>query len=126
MNKQTIISILIILIALGAILFFVQEQDKKPGKYDQFAMCLAEEEATFWGAFWCPACQQQKSLFGRKSAELLPYTECSTPDGQATNQVCVDAEITGYPTWDFADGSRVDGVMTLEQLAEKTSCELPA
>jgi hypothetical protein len=125
MNKQTIISILIIIVALGAIIFFAVEADKKPGKLDSFAMCLGESGATFYGAFWCPACQQQKQIFGRKSADLLPYTECSTPDGNDQTQVCIDAEIESYPTWEFADGERLTGVTQLTTLAEKTSCELP-
>lgn len=126
MSKQTIISILIIIIALGAILFFVNKADKKPGQYDEFATCLADSGATFYGAFWCPHCQNQKKMFGQKSAKLLPYVECSTPDGQGQTQACIDAEITGYPTWEFADGSRQDGEVQLETLAEKTSCPLPA
>ncbi len=125
MSKQTIISIIVIIVALGAILFFVKKADSKPGVYDEFASCLAEQDATFYGAFWCPHCNDQKKLFGSKSVKNLDYVECSTPDGKGQTQVCIDAEITGYPTWEFADGERVDGVMTLESLAEKTSCELP-
>jgi hypothetical protein len=126
MSKNTIISIFIIIIALGSILFFVNKADQKPGQYDEFASCLAEEEATFYGAFWCQHCQSQKALFGRKSAKLLPYVECSTPDGKSSTQVCIDAEIESYPTWEFADGSRENGLVSLETLAEKTSCELPS
>lgn len=126
MNKQTIISIVVLVVALVVVLIFIQKADQKPGKYDEFAMCLEEKEATFFGAFWCSHCRDQKSLFGAKSAKLLPYTECSTPDGQDVNQICIDEEIEGYPTWEFADGERVSGVVSLEQLSEKTSCELPA
>jgi len=126
MSKQTIISIITLIVALGAILFFVQKADQKPGKYDKFATCLAEQDATFFGAFWCPHCQDQKKLFGKKSAAKLDYVECSTPDGKDQTQVCIDAEITGYPTWEFADGERVDGVISLEDLSERTSCPLPA
>ena len=34
-------------------------------------------------------------------------------------------KITGYPTWKFADGTVANGNQTLEQLVEKTACELP-
>lgn len=93
------------------------------GKLDSFAQCLGEKGATFYGAFWCPHCQNQKAMFGN-SERLLPYIECSTPDGNGQLQVCRDADIKGYPTWEFADGSRLSGEVRLETLAEKTGCSL--
>ena len=94
-----------------------------PGKYDAFARCLGEKGATFYGAFWCPHCGEQKQLFG-KSAKLLPYVECSTPDGKAQTAICVSKNIESYPTWEFADGSRMTAVMKPQDLAEKTGCAL--
>lgn len=95
-----------------------------PGKYDAFATCLQDKGAVFYGAFWCTHCQAQKKLFG-SSAKLLPYVECSTANGQSQTQACIDENITGYPTWKFADGSKLTGEIPLAQLAEKTSCVLP-
>jgi hypothetical protein len=51
--------------------------------------------------------------------------ECSTPDGQNQTQICIDKKISNYPTWEFPDGSRITGERTLNELAQKTSCELP-
>ena len=93
-------------------------------KYDGFARCLSERGLKMYGAYWCPHCQAQKKLFG-SSQKLLPYVECSTADGTAQIQVCTDKKITGYPTWEFADGSRLGGEIPLVQLADKTSCVLP-
>lgn len=95
-----------------------------PGKLDGFAQCLKDKGATFYGAFWCPHCQNQKKLFG-SSAKLLPYVECSTPSGQSQTQICKDKNIEGYPTWEFADASRESGELSLTRLAEKTGCTLP-
>lgn len=95
-----------------------------PGKYDGLAQCLSEKGAVFYGAFWCPHCQEQKRLFGN-SAELLPYVECSNPDGQSQTQQCLDKQIIQYPTWEFADGSRLTGEQQPATLAEKAGCELP-
>jgi len=64
-------------------------------------------------------------MFGA-SAKLLPYIECSTPDGRGQLPLCTDAGVTGYPTWLFADGTKESGEVSLEKLSEKTSCELPA
>lgn len=95
-----------------------------PGELDEFATCVKDSGTKFYGTFWCPHCAAQKALFG-KSKDLLPYIECSTPDKKGQLQVCEDAGITSYPTWEFPDGSRVSGEQTLETLEEKTSCTLP-
>ncbi len=95
------------------------------GKYDALATCLKDKGAIFYGAFWCPHCQATKKLFG-SSQKLLPYVECSTPDAQGQTQVCIDKGIKSYPTWEFADGTRMTGEIPLATLAEKTACELPA
>lgn len=96
----------------------------KPNNLVGFTQCLADSGAKFYGAFWCPHCQAQKKMFG-SSEKYLPYIECSTADGQQQLQICKDAGITGYPTWEFADGSRLSGEVALSVLAEKTSCVLP-
>ena len=92
-----------------------------PGQYDEFVRCLKEKKAIFYGAFWCHHCQNQKEMFGR-SARLLPYVECSTPDGRGQKETCQKAEITSYPTWEFSDGSRLTGSLSLQQLSDKTTC----
>lgn len=113
---------------VGAILiagvFFMTRALGGPRPLDGFAQCLADKKAAFYGAFWCPHCQNQKKMFGR-SARLLPYTECSTPDGKSQLQICVDKKIDGYPTWEFSDGSRLSGEIPLKTLSEKTGCLLP-
>lgn len=95
----------------------------QPGKYDTFAQCLGEKGAIFYGAFWCPHCQEQKAMFGN-SKNKLPYTECSTPDGQGQLAVCKDVGVKSYPTWILKDGEHLNGAQPLATLAEKTGCEL--
>jgi thiol-disulfide isomerase/thioredoxin len=90
---------------------------------NQFAQCITDSGAKFYGAFWCPHCQATKALFG-KSAKKLPYIECSNPD-QTQTQVCIDAKIEGYPTWEFADKTRVSGEQSFADLAAKTGCTAP-
>ena len=98
-----------------------------PGTYDALAKCLSEKGAKFYGAFWCPHCQDQKDIFG-SSVEFLPYIECSDPNEKNSSifqQACKDANIKSYPTWVFADGSRLVGKQELSTLADKTGCQLP-
>ena len=71
-----------------------------PGPYDGLANYLNQSGVKMYGAFWCPHCQAEKKDFG-KSEALLPYVECSMPDGQTQTQICIDQKIVSYPTWDF-------------------------
>ncbi|MDQ5968984.1 MAG: hypothetical protein QG579_141 [Patescibacteria group bacterium] len=123
MNKY--VYYLIGLVFLAGVVFLIVTPGK-PGQYDGFAQCIKDSGTTFYGTFWCPHCQSQKALFGR-SVKLLPYVECSTPDGQGQLQVCKDAGVTSYPTWQFnaSTTDRLTGEVPLAKLAEKTGCTLP-
>jgi thiol-disulfide isomerase/thioredoxin len=123
MKTKTIISWVIALIIIGGFVSLLVVQAKKPGKYDNLAQCINNSGAKFYGAFWCPHCQATKAMFG-KSAKLLPYVECSTPDGKGQLPICAEKDIKGYPTWVFADGSQLSGEQTIQTLAEKTACPL--
>jgi len=125
MKRNTIIFFTIGGLLLLALLGYGVYSGFQPSKYDAFATCVKDSGAKFYGAFWCPHCQDQKTMF-KQSAKLLPYIECSTPDGQGQTQICKDANVTGYPTWEFADGTRVNGVAQFATLSEKTSCVLPS
>lgn len=123
MKNKTIITIVVLfIISLSAALWL--RSSRQPGKLDAFASCLKDNGAVFYGAFWCPHCQSQKVLFG-KSAKRLPYVECSTPNGRGQSAICKDKNIESYPTWEFKDGSRESGEVSLKKLAEKTNCQLP-
>ena len=80
------------------------------------AIHLRESGARFYGAYWCPSCQQQKALF-EASVERLPYIEC-TPDGRngVRNFDCVANDVKDYPTW-IINGRRHTGLLTVEGLA---------
>jgi len=74
---------------------------------------LRRQGYVFYGAWWCPACTQQKSLFGQPAAQRLPYLECEKD--AAGQKRCSEAGIRVYPTWIKA-GERRDGVLSLEEL----------
>lgn len=124
MNKTIVAYIIVIALAVGGV-FYLAKAPSGPGPLDQFATCIKDSGTKFYGAFWCPHCRATKNLFG-KSANLLPYIECSTPDGQSQIAICNDAKIESYPTWEFPSGERLTGELSLKTLAEKTSCTLPA
>ena len=113
---------LVLVLIVGSLYFFLTPQ-QGPGKYDSFAQCLSNKGVKMYGAWWCPHCKTQKDLFG-SSFKYVNYVECSTPDGNAQLQVCKDAGIEGYPTWEFADDSRKSGEISLDQLSLQTGCPL--
>ncbi|SRR5258708_4592394 len=128
-NIKIFISVIGILVIgiVAAVLLRSSVAPAGPGKYDDFAKCISNSGAKFYGAFWCPHCQGEKKLFG-SSSQYLPYVECSKPDGKQ-NQLCNDKKIPGYPTWILKDGTTLptenyNGV-SLETLALKTGCTLP-
>jgi hypothetical protein len=128
-NKKTltvrIVTFALVLIAIVILMGIVVKATTTTTKYDSFAQCLSDKGLKFYGAFWCPHCQAQKREFGG-SVKLLPYIECSTPDGKGQTQVCIDNKIESYPTWVYPDGTRTTGEQPLAALAEKSGCTLPA
>ena len=75
---------------------------------------LRQQGALFYGAWWCPACFQQKNLFGEEAGNRLPYVECDKDD--AGRERCAAAEIRAYPTWEMEGKARLEGVQSLEEL----------
>ncbi len=124
MKKGALIFWLLVLTIVVAGLGLAFAPNLLPSKLDSFAQCLKDKNATFYGAYWCPHCQRTKQMFG-SAAHLLPYVECSTADGKGQTQICKDKGIVGYPTWVFADGSKLEGEHTLDELAKASGCTLP-
>ena len=84
---------------------------------------LAASGAAFYGASWCPHCQQQKAMFGA-SADRLPYVECSPGGPEApVAGACLDAGVKVYPTWVFVNGERLTGLQSTSDLARQVGYE---
>ena len=78
---------------------------------------LTSVGAKMYGAYWCPHCYEQKQLFGKKALQEINYIECAPQGKNSQPQVCNQAEIKSYPTWEIK-GTQYPGTKTLEQLAE--------
>jgi uncharacterized membrane protein len=101
---------------------YVAPQPEPTGPEDPQVRALAEhlseQGALFYGASWCPHCQEQKHLFGN-SVERLPYIECSLGGPTAPQSAaCRRAGIQSYPTWIINGRPYVGQVLTLAQLAD--------
>ena len=96
---------------------------KAPAGLDAFASCLTQSGATMYGAYWCPHCANQKSLFGA-SWSKVNYVECDARGVGGRPDICTRAGIQGYPTWIIKD-QRFEGELTLAQLSQASGCALP-
>ncbi len=84
------------------------------------AIHLADKGVKFYGAYWCPRCQEQKAMF-EASAERLPYIECSSGGrGSALTKACAAEKVKSYPTWIIGE-RRLTGLQTPRSLAAATS-----
>lgn len=114
-NAPTLI-IIALFTLIVVIWFFSSGSKTSDGSAKSLARCLKDKGAKFYGASWCPHCQNQKKMFG-DFAKDLPYIECTEKEKE-----CKDANITGYPTWIFADGKRQSGEVSLAQLKQMSGC----
>ncbi|MDD2807526.1 MAG: thioredoxin domain-containing protein [Patescibacteria group bacterium] len=118
MNKIIIISATVAALVLAGFALLLS-QPNQPANYDSLAQCLTDKGAVMYGAAWCSHCQAQKKDFG-DAFRLINYVEC--PD---QTELCLAKNISGYPTWIFSDGSRLEGAQSLADLSAKTACALP-
>lgn len=125
MSKVKLIVIILIVAVVGFIGFRITGGAiVGPGEYDDFAVCLTDSGAKMYGAYWCSHCQDQKKAFGN-SWKKVNYIECSLPGGRAVAPECSAAGVSGYPTWEFGDSTRVSGFVPLRELSLRTGCALP-
>ncbi len=117
-----IVTVLLIVAAFGAVIYLGVR--KRGHRLDAFAQCLAAKPAKMYGAYWCPHCADQKAMF-ESSFHYVPYVECGVPGSRDEAQVCKDAGIKHFPTWEFAGGERLEGTQSLQFLGTKTACSLP-
>ena len=93
-------------------------------KYDSFAKCLASKNAKMYGLFWCPHCADQKAMFG-SSFHYIPYIECAIRGSRELAPECKAAGAKLFPSWQFGNNSPQEGVLSLEELSQKSGCSLP-
>jgi hypothetical protein len=119
---RSIVVAVAIVIAFAAAYYFGWH--RRTSRLDAFAQCLTAKKVKMYGAFWCPHCEDQKDKFG-SSFDYAPYVECGIKGSKAIEPVCTQNDIKHYPTWVFADGTRVEGAQELTFLGDKTGCALP-
>jgi protein-disulfide isomerase len=122
MNRKVILGVIlstVIIVGVGIFLASPSKSPPGPSKYDDFAKCLSQKGAVMYGSYSCSHCQKQKDDFAG-AFQYVNYVECTTQ-----TERCVQANIEGYPTWIFSDGTRLRGEQSFENLAKASSCQLP-
>ena len=109
-----------VLIVIGLHFHYSGVFDASAGPEDPqlkaLAIHLKKTGVQFYGAYWCPRCQEQKALF-ESSAKRLPYVECSSGGrGSPLTPPCAKNEIRSYPTWIIGE-KRLTGLQKTHQLA---------
>ncbi|MFP4568284.1 MAG: protein disulfide isomerase family protein [Candidatus Woesearchaeota archaeon] len=87
------------------------------GEFDEFAQCLTEQGAIFYGTEWCGYCQQQKEMLG-SSMQHINFVDCDE-----NRNTCMSEGVTGYPTWKI-NGQLYSGMQQLPRLSELSGCEI--
>lgn len=130
-NSFKIIVVILVVVILAIIVVLAKNTSPaddsvtRTPELEAFNTCLSDSGAKFYGAIWCPHCGEQKRILGYSKIETPPtYIECSPVAGSPLLPICEAAKIESFPTWDFADGTRQTGTLSIEMLSEKTSCEL--
>ena len=124
--KGTIVFFIAVILSISFSIYFgkkgIEDDNKFLNSYDKlisqtFAQCLTEQGIVFYGAYWCPHCKTQKELFG-DDIKFINYFEC-----EDDKQTCIDEGVKAYPTWKIK-GELYEGVRSLKELSELSSCSL--
>lgn len=121
-NDSTIYIIAgVLILIIGIIIFAVMKPNTRiiggEGEFDEFATCLSENGAIFYGTEWCGFCQQQKAMFG-KSMKNINFIDCDQ-----NRNLCMSEGITGYPTWKI-NGQLYPGLQSIDKLSDLSGCEI--
>lgn len=82
----------------------------------ELAKHLTAIGAKKYGAWWCPHCHAQQTLFGKQAFEHITYIECDEEGVDPQPQACRAAGVQSYPTWEI-NGETYAGVQRLPALA---------
>ena len=85
-----------------------------------FAKFLTNNNIVMYSAYWCPHCNDQKQLFGKKAVEELKIVECAKDGKDNQYELCQEKGIEGFPSWEI-NSQIYSGTMSLNKLAEMTN-----
>lgn len=113
-----IIGVVGAVVVIAFIAWIVVSANTQQIDYDSLADCLAEKGVIMAGTDTCPACKNQKALFG-ESFEKISYVNCNLNAAW-----CTSSNVQYFPTWFFPDGTNTYGVKDAAFLTEAAGCNL--
>jgi hypothetical protein len=122
MRRTTRIAVVLALVIFISGLF--PRASEAANRLDVFAKCLTAKRAKMYGLFWCPHCADQKEIFG-SAFQYVTYVECGVPGTRQETEQCKTQGVKHFPTWEFSNGTRNEGVMQLDALSKQTGCPVP-
>ncbi|HEY9653471.1 MAG TPA: hypothetical protein V6C95_22610, partial [Coleofasciculaceae cyanobacterium] len=78
---------------------------------------LKQVGAKMYATFWCGVCRRQEQRFGKEALRFVNIIECDPRGKNAQPQLCQNAGVRAYPTWEI-NGQLYEGGMPLETLAD--------
>lgn len=82
------------------------------------AMHLKNSNAKMYGTYWCSVCEWQREQFGKEAFSQITYVECD-PHGQNPQpDLCNQARVSAYPTWEINGQVQSPGGYPLQELAD--------
>ncbi len=88
-----------------------------------FAKLLASAEVKLFAAAWDAESTIQRQLFGDGADDLF-FIEV-TDSEREFNDVAAAEEVDVLPTWEFQDGSRFEGRLSLEEISVRSEIDIP-
>eukprot|EP00039_Didymoeca_costata_P009600 m.127268 g.127268 ORF g.127268 m.127268 type:complete len:128 (-) comp14542_c0_seq1:2033-2416(-) len=104
----------------GAQLYTAQNKVPEDPR-EKLAKCLSRRGFTLYGTSWCGWCQKQLDMFG-DAQKLVPYRDCTGPDGKGWDPECRRLGIQVVPSWTTGDGRVLAGTQSLHDLAYLSKC----
>ncbi|WP_421657675.1 hypothetical protein [Leptothermofonsia sp. ETS-13] len=81
------------------------------------AMHLRKGGAKMYGTYWCSVCNWQREQFGEAAFSQITYVECDPGGSNPQPDLCNQANIAAYPTWEINGRLYPPGGYPLQELA---------
>ena len=110
--------------SIGADLWDAEGESVAEPDLVAFAQALANTSGVkLFGTAWCGVCTAQKELF-EDGGQFLPFIEVTNPD-RTPNDIATSEDVTAYPTWEFPNGSRHEGLLSLAEISSRAGVAIP-
>lgn len=121
-EQKWIIGIVVGIMAMAGIFFSLSSAKPsielaKEVPLTPFGQYLKDNGVKFYGASWCPHCQNMKKELGDGTWQAV-YIECAPKGTNNLTKECEDAKIEAFPTFVLKDGTTKTGEMPIKDFKD--------